>query len=278
MLGDWLKAACLSGDDYLPTSLNRTCIAVLDETGQGLGVRDKGNGTFANPYGYSDARIAAAREAMRQKWLTFRSNYPDRWFFLLQPGGMRDRSTGYGDSATDIDGNAVLLYINGAYYEKISFFGIYDLLIPQEFLDDPRAFYIPVHREAYEYRDLSYAAYFAELESTSGGYGQTGGAELTLVEIPSDPAEQFTSDWAAACSLHTLPNLAAVALYIDISGSLGRASIQDSYNQFVQYLNNRGMSEIVVTEGANQLEDWIGVFDKLLSSESASAPGGWNYV
>lgn len=48
----------------LPNSANRTCIAVVDE--------NLGSQTFAG---------------MESKWTTFRSNWPNRKFYLLQPGG-----------------------------------------------------------------------------------------------------------------------------------------------------------------------------------------------
>ena len=46
----------------IPTSVNRTCIAVIDE-------------------------VSRTATQIRNSWLAFKSNYPDRTFYLLQPGG-----------------------------------------------------------------------------------------------------------------------------------------------------------------------------------------------
>jgi len=46
----------------IPTSANRTCIAIIDE-------------------------VSRTATEIRNSWLAFKSNYPDRTFYLLQPGG-----------------------------------------------------------------------------------------------------------------------------------------------------------------------------------------------
>lgn len=167
----------------LPTSLNRTCISVIDET--------------ENSVSY---------DTIRNSWLKFRADYPNRTFFLLQPRN----------------------FFEGANS---------DLRVPQEFLDDPKAF----------------GPIYVGRDDGKGG--------------------DYTKDWVTTCNLDVIPNLAAVAIFIDNSGSMTTSSVASSYADLVSYLNSRGMLEIVVEE--NETEDWMTPFNQRLGDELAQIPGEW---
>lgn len=69
------------------------------------------------------------------------------------------------------------------------------------------------------------------------------------------------SDWFTICGLDKLPNGSKVALFIDNSGSMTTATVQASYDAFIQKVNAKNMNIIVVT---NPNEDWISPFNTIL--------------
>ena len=102
---------------------------------------------------------------------------------------------------------------------------------------------------------------------------------------PEDPGPNFTgpipvardngveasrSDWYVLCNLDELPNNSAIALFIDNSGSMTTGTVQASYDYFMQRLQERNISVVVVE---NSDEDYITPFNRYLD-----IPGGSNVI
>jgi hypothetical protein len=69
------------------------------------------------------------------------------------------------------------------------------------------------------------------------------------------------SDWFSICDLDQLPEGSKIALFVDNSGSMTTATVQASYNAFIEKINEKNMDIIVVT---NDREDWINPFNTIL--------------
>ena len=78
------------------------------------------------------------------------------------------------------------------------------------------------------------------------------------------------SDWYALCNLDELPMNSFIALFVDNSGSMTTATVQASYNYFMQRLQERGIGVVVVENGD---EDYITPFNRYLD-----IPGGSNVI
>lgn len=78
------------------------------------------------------------------------------------------------------------------------------------------------------------------------------------------------SDWYTLCDLDKLPGHSAIALFIDNSGSMTTATVQASYDYFMQRLEERSISVVTVT-GSD--EDYITPFNRFLD-----VPGGSNII
>ncbi|WEE79308.1 phage tail protein [Comamonas testosteroni] len=78
------------------------------------------------------------------------------------------------------------------------------------------------------------------------------------------------SDWYELCSLDALPMHSSIALFVDNSGSMTTATVQASYNYFMQRLQERGISVVVVENGD---EDYITPFNRYLD-----IPGGSDVI
>jgi len=118
-------------------------------------------------------------------WALFRSNYPDREFWLLQPAGSR----------WDFD----------------------DLNRPSNFLQDSLTRTRTVNRD--------------------------------------DGNINNRSDWFEVCDLSTQPPGSYVSVWLDISGSMTLATVQASYDYFVERCNNNGIN--IILETSNSGERWI---------------------
>jgi hypothetical protein len=176
-----------SGGSTLPT--NRYCIAVIDE----------------DSFYYNSAIDA--------RWATFRSTWPDRPFFLLNPtkgqsgglpiyyptywnpfGGPDDyQSFPPGPSGGYVSANGPL-WIPGAAYS------------------DPNFDYMPVSRVGF-----------------SNG----------------------TSDWAVLTGVNLLSAGAKVGLFVDNSGSMYTSAVQDSYDNFIAYCSTHSI-DIITVFNSNQ--------------------------
>ena len=63
------------------------------------------------------------------------------------------------------------------------------------------------------------------------------------------------SDWFALCNLDVIPSGAYVSVWLDISGSMVYATVQASYEYFVQRCNNAGIN--IILETSDSGERWI---------------------
>ncbi|MEB5964532.1 phage tail protein [Comamonas testosteroni] len=78
------------------------------------------------------------------------------------------------------------------------------------------------------------------------------------------------SDWYDLCGLDALPMNSSVALFVDNSGSMTTGTVQASYNYFMQRLQERSISVVVVENGD---EDYITPFNRYLD-----IPGGSDVI
>ena len=118
-------------------------------------------------------------------WASFRNNYPDREFWLLQPAGTR--------------------------------WDFGDLNRPSNFLSDSLARTRTVNRD--------------------------------------DGNVSNRSDWFEICNFDTQPPGSYVSVWLDISGSMVFATVEASYNYFIQRCTNAGIN--VILETSNSGERWI---------------------
>jgi hypothetical protein len=159
----------------LASSNDIVCISVIDETG-------------------------ATQDA---DWTTFRNNYPNRPFYLLQPGRRPA-----------------------------------DLKIPLAFTTDSKAFGpIAVNRDA---------------------------GSVTN-----------TSDWYTLCNLDQVPNNSKIALSIDTSGSMTKATVQASINLLTSKLSARG---ITIAELTMSSERYITPFNTPITMPMVVAVTGEDFL
>lgn len=78
------------------------------------------------------------------------------------------------------------------------------------------------------------------------------------------------SDWYDLCGLDALPMHSSIALFVDNSGSMTTGTVQASYNFFMQRLQERSISVVVVENGD---EDYITPFNRYLD-----IPGGSDVI
>lgn len=78
------------------------------------------------------------------------------------------------------------------------------------------------------------------------------------------------SDWYDLCGLDALPMHSSIALFVDNSGSMTTNTVRASYNYFMQRLQERSISVVVVENGD---EDYITPFNRYLD-----IPGGSDVI
>ncbi|KGG90847.1 hypothetical protein P245_15485 [Comamonas thiooxydans] len=78
------------------------------------------------------------------------------------------------------------------------------------------------------------------------------------------------SDWYGLCGLDELPMNSSIALFVDNSGSMTTGTVQASYDYFMQRLQERNISVVVVE---NDDEDYITPFNRYLD-----IPGGSDVI